>query len=96
MLLVPHVSQAAQVRQPQSRVDDVEGDISNVTVGAGLSRTGGTLTATVAPAGWNLTGNAGTNPATNYIGTTDAQPLVLRTGALERIRVSGTGQCRHR
>ncbi len=27
---------------------------------------------------WGLTGNAGTNPATNFIGTTDNQPLVLR------------------
>jgi len=27
---------------------------------------------------WARTGNAGTNPATNFIGTTDAQPLVLR------------------
>ena len=29
--------------------------------------------------GWSLTGNAATNPATNFIGTTDAQPLKLRT-----------------
>lgn len=28
--------------------------------------------------GWGLTGNAGTAPATNFLGTTDAQPLVLR------------------
>jgi len=28
--------------------------------------------------GWNLTGNAGTLPATNFLGTTDAQPLVLK------------------
>jgi hypothetical protein len=26
---------------------------------------------------WSLTGNAGTNPGTNFIGTTDNQPLVL-------------------
>lgn len=31
------------------------------------------------PAGWGITGNAGTNPATNYIGTTDLQPLRFRT-----------------
>lgn len=29
--------------------------------------------------GWALTGNAGTNPAINFIGTTDAQPLRIRT-----------------
>jgi len=27
---------------------------------------------------WLLTGNAGTNPAVNFLGTTDAQPLVIR------------------
>jgi hypothetical protein len=29
-------------------------------------------------AGWALTGNSGTNPAVNFLGTTDAQPLVIR------------------
>jgi len=28
------------------------------------------------PSGWSMTGNAGTNPATNFIGTTDAQPFI--------------------
>jgi hypothetical protein len=28
---------------------------------------------------WSLTGNAGTNPSTNFIGTTDKQPLLFRT-----------------
>jgi hypothetical protein len=27
---------------------------------------------------WSLTGNSGTNPATNFIGTTDEQPLLFR------------------
>jgi hypothetical protein len=39
--------------------------------------------------GWSLTGNAGTNPATDFIGTTDAQPLVLRTGGTIALRLSG-------
>jgi hypothetical protein len=30
--------------------------------------------------GWLLTGNAGTNPATNFIGTTDGQPLAFKVG----------------
>lgn len=37
--------------------------------------------------GWLLTGNAGTNPTINYLGTTDAQSLVIRTNATEAIRV---------
>jgi trimeric autotransporter adhesin len=28
---------------------------------------------------WLLTGNSGTDPAVNFLGTTDAQPLVIRT-----------------
>src|SRR6478672_3732640 len=30
------------------------------------------------PAAWSLTGNAGTSPATNFIGTTDAEPLYFK------------------
>ena len=42
--------------------------------------------------GWGLTGNAGTAPATNFIGTTDAQPLVLRTNNTEQVRVLTDGK----
>ncbi|HYK45526.1 MAG TPA: tail fiber domain-containing protein [Parafilimonas sp.] len=28
--------------------------------------------------GWSLTGNSGTNPSTNFIGTTDAQPFLIK------------------
>jgi trimeric autotransporter adhesin len=31
---------------------------------------------------WNLTGNAGTNPSSNFIGTTDVQPLRFRVNNL--------------
>jgi hypothetical protein len=31
-----------------------------------------------AVSGWGLTGNSGTNPTTNFIGTTDAQPLFFK------------------
>jgi hypothetical protein len=37
---------------------------------------------------WSLTGNAATNPATNFLGTTDAQPLVVRTNNVEAMRVN--------
>ncbi len=40
---------------------------------------------------WLLNGNAGTNPAVNFLGTTDAQPLVIRTNNTERMRVTETG-----
>jgi hypothetical protein len=43
---------------------------------------------------WSTSGNAGTNPATNFLGTTDNQPLVIKTGAgnpPERLRVDASG-----
>jgi hypothetical protein len=40
---------------------------------------------------WSNTGNAGTAPATNFIGTTDAQDLVFRTSNTEKIRLTATG-----
>jgi len=40
---------------------------------------------------WSLTGNAGTNPATNFIGTTDAQDWVIKTNNIERMRVMSNG-----
>jgi len=41
---------------------------------------------------WLLTGNAGTTPTTNFLGTTDAQPLVIRTNNTERSRILSNGQ----
>jgi hypothetical protein len=43
-------------------------------------------------AGWSLTGNTGTNPAANFVGTTDAQPLVLKTNGAERLRIHENGR----
>lgn len=44
---------------------------------------------------WHTTGNSGTTPATNFMGTTDAQDFVLKTSgsaaANERLRVIGAG-----
>jgi hypothetical protein len=37
---------------------------------------------------WKITGNANTNPPTNFIGTTDAQPLVLSTNGVEAMRIT--------
>lgn len=40
---------------------------------------------------WSYTGNAGTNPALNFIGTTDNQPFITRTNNTERLRVDSIG-----
>lgn len=40
---------------------------------------------------WDLTGNAGTNANTNFVGTTDKRPLVIRTSRVERARILTNG-----
>ncbi|NBU26250.1 MAG: hypothetical protein EBS39_11685, partial [Gammaproteobacteria bacterium] len=40
---------------------------------------------------WALVGNAGTNAASNFLGTTDAVDLAIRTNNAERVRVLGSG-----
>lgn len=39
-------------------------------------------------AGWELLGNVGTNPAINFVGTTDNQALRFRTNNLERLEIT--------
>ena len=40
---------------------------------------------------WSLTGNAGTAPPGNFIGTTDANHWQIRTNNIDRVRVTSTG-----
>ena len=40
---------------------------------------------------WSVNGNSGTNPATEFIGTTDAADFKIRTTNLDRIRIAASG-----
>ncbi len=40
---------------------------------------------------WELPGNTGTNPPTDFLGTTGAQPLVFKTNTAERVRLDVSG-----
>jgi hypothetical protein len=40
---------------------------------------------------WLLGGNSGTNPGSQFLGTTDGQPLVFRTNNAERLRIGSAG-----
>ena len=56
----------------------------------GLMFPDGTLQTTAATggaAGWSLTGNAGTDPLVNFLGTTDNQPLELRVNGARALRI---------
>jgi hypothetical protein len=46
---------------------------------------------TLANKTWGLTGNAGTSAATNFVGTTDAVDLAVRTNNTEQLRVTSAG-----
>ncbi|MDO9375076.1 MAG: hypothetical protein Q7T76_11685 [Ferruginibacter sp.] len=45
----------------------------------------------VTPYAWLLTGNATTNPALNFLGTTDDTRFVIKTNSMERINILGNG-----
>lgn len=45
-----------------------------------------------AVSGWNLTGNAGTDPATNFIGSKDDQPISFRVKDTLRMKLWGDGR----
>jgi hypothetical protein len=40
---------------------------------------------------WSLQGNSGIDPTLNFLGTTDAQPLVIKTNGQERLRITASG-----
>ena len=40
---------------------------------------------------WSMTGNLNTNPATQFMGTSDNKDFVFRTNNTERLRLTGTG-----
>ncbi len=40
--------------------------------------------------GWTQTGNSGTNPTQNFIGTTDNQPLMFKTNNIERMQIKSS------
>ena len=44
-----------------------------------------------ASSNWSLTGNSGTNPATNFLGTLDGQPLIMKTNNNEAMRIDSAG-----
>lgn len=75
---------------PGQVVRSLNGLTDDITLAAGANLTltpiGNTLTLS-ANTGWALTGNAGTDPASQFIGTTDAQPLALRVNNAPVLRL---------
>ena len=49
------------------------------------------ISAAQAKAQWSLTGNAGTDPALNFVGTTDNKAFKIKTNNQQRLNISGSG-----
>ena len=64
--------------------------VIDATGGVSCQSTGGGGAAPANPA-WSLTGNSGTAPGTDYLGTKDGKDLVVKTNNVERLRVTATG-----
>ena len=79
---------------PQTVVNTVNGLSGAVALAAGanvsITPSGNTLTIAATgggPAGWSLTGNAGTTPGANFLGTTDNQALEFKVNAKRAFRL---------
>ena len=40
---------------------------------------------------WELNGNSNTNPPSDFLGTSDDKPLVIKTNATERVQIDRAG-----
>lgn len=88
--------------QHSIQIDDGAGHVNVLSTSPGLTlpvtsfqfpTTGGTLLTQSAglSSAWLTSGNVGTNPTTNFLGTTDNTDLVFRTNNAEQLRLSSVG-----
>lgn len=73
-------------------VKSINGRTDAVTLAPGtnvdIQESGSTITISATGAGgWNLTGNAGTDPSTNFLGTTDSKAMELRVNSIRALRL---------
>lgn len=87
-LLIPRVTQAQRtaIATPANGLLVYQTDATT-----GFWYFNGTIWTNFAASGWSLTGDTGTNPATNFVGTTDANDFIVATNNLERIRFQTDG-----
>jgi len=78
-------------------VKSLNGLFDNVTLTAGsnitITPSGNTLTLSGSSSGnnWSLTGNTGTTPSLNFLGTSDNQPLAFKINGAEVMRLNTGG-----
>jgi len=64
---------------------------TNTTTGKGFYYWEGSQWQIIGEAGWGLSGNAGTNTTTDFLGTTDATNLIVKTNDATALTVGSTG-----
>ncbi|PJJ74511.1 endosialidase-like protein [Thermoflavifilum aggregans] len=62
---------------------------SELSAGTGINYNA--TTGVISSTDWHLTGNSGTTPGTNFLGTTDNQDLVFKTNNTEQMRITAAG-----
>jgi sporulation protein YlmC with PRC-barrel domain len=77
--------------QNRSSLNGNTGYTVTVTDANGCTKQGTILLSEPARSDWTMTGNTGSSPSTNYIGTTDNVDLVFRTNGGERFRLKANG-----
>jgi hypothetical protein len=82
----PKVASGQLVRSVNGLRDDVQ-----LAAGANLTLTTNVNTLVLDSPSWGLTGNSGTAPPTQFLGTTDAQPLEMRVNNLRALRLESAG-----
>ena len=61
-------------------------------LGASTLSTPVSVTVGAASDSWSITGNGGTTPSSQFIGTTDAQPLIFKTSNTEQLSIGTDGR----
>lgn len=87
-LLIPRMTQAQKTAIPTPAT----GLLIYQTDGtSGFWYYNGSAWVTFTSSGWNILGDAGTNPTTNFLGTIDNQDFVIATNNNERVRIQTDG-----
>jgi hypothetical protein len=93
-LLIPRMTMAERVAMFPAPDATAKGMLVYQTdAPAGMYQYNGTVWQSLSSSGegWSVTGNTGTNPASNFVGTTDSISLVFRTKNQEAMRINPNG-----